>query len=89
MKATTKRLLEAAATASPRSHPHAKYDEQAIVVAKLVNEQGFTVQAAVEWLFEQGQPGVTKKNIPLIAGALRRRFQRARLSTTNTKQHLA
>jgi len=83
MKPSTKRLLEAAKHAAPKPHPRAKYDEHAEVVAELVEKRNFTVQAAVEWLFENKAPGVTKVNIPLIAGALRRRFQRARLSATN------
>jgi len=86
MKPSTKRLLEAAKNAAPKPHPRAKYDEHAEVVAELVEKRNFTVQAAVEWLFENKAPGVTKASIPLIAGALRRRFQRARLSKTNTKQ---
>lgn len=86
MKTSTKRLLEAAKHAEPKPHPRAKYDEHVPVVTELVENGNFTVQAAVEWLFENKAPGVTKASIPLIAGALRRRFQRSRLSKTNTKQ---
>lgn len=83
MKATD-RLLKAAADAVPSPHPRAKYDEIMPVVEKLVNERQFNVQEAVKWLYANKTPGVTSRNINKIAGALRRRFQRA--AKTNTKQ---
>lgn len=87
MKASISRLIAAAATAKPKPHHRAKYDDLVPVVVELV-KGGFTVQDAVEWLHAKKAPGVTKKNIPLIAGAMRRRFQRAAKASnpTNTKQ---